>query len=84
MAFSGTEWLRIWTVRSWPRTLGYGNWRKLLHFPADVRISLHINPVSPGNVSRQLESEETHIQATRQVRIQMRRDPSPSDDQALA
>ncbi|NJM40816.1 MAG: hypothetical protein HC853_08615 [Anaerolineae bacterium] len=84
VAFSGTEWLRIWYVQHWPRTLGQDNWRKLLHFPAELRLSIFMEPFSPGLISKQLEMEETAIQASRFLRAHQKRDASPSEDQALS
>ena len=83
VAFSSTEWLRVWYVRDWPRTLGYKNWLDVLRFPADLRASLFMEPYAPGVVIKELERQEVAIQAGRYVRFQQKRDPSPSEDQKL-
>ena len=79
-SFSPTEWLRVWYVRDWPRALGYGHWRSLLAFPGEVRVSLFMQPLPPMLVSKQLEQQATAIQASRFMRLQQKRDPSPSED----
>ncbi len=83
ISFSATEWLRIWYIRRWPRELRYESWQALLRFPADLRISLFMEPLSPGLVSPQLERRETAIQSKRFLRIYQRRDPSPTEDKLL-
>lgn len=82
--FSATEWVRTWYVRDWPTTISYDNWRRLLNFPGDVRISLFLNPLPPAIVSKQLERQATAIQASRFVRLFQRRDPSPGEDNDYA
>ena len=82
-SFSATEWLRIWYVRSWPRRLGYERWQTILRFSEDLRISMFMEPLPPGMVMKQLEQQETAIQAGRYVREKQKRDPSPGDDQKL-
>lgn len=79
--FSETRWLRIWYVRDWPRTLSYVNWRRILHFAGNVRISLFLNPLDPALVSRQLEQQATAIQSGRMVRAMQKRDPSLIENQ---
>jgi type IV secretory pathway VirB4 component len=83
VSFSATEWLRIWYVRNWPRELSYEYWADLLRFPGDVRVSLFMEPIPPGMVTKQLEQAETHIQSKRFLRMYQRRDPSPSEDRRL-
>jgi hypothetical protein len=83
VSFSATEWLRIWYVRNWPRELSYEYWADLLRFPGDVRVSLFMEPIPPGLVTKQLEQAETHIQSKRFLRMYQRRDPSPSEDRRL-
>jgi type IV secretory pathway VirB4 component len=80
-AFSPTEWNRVWYVRDWPRSLGYEHWRSLLRFPGDVRVSLFLEPLAPAFVSKQLEQQATAIQTSRFMRVQQKRDPSPSENQ---
>ena len=83
VAFSATEWVRVWYVRNWPRELGYDHWAHLLRFPADLRVSLFFEPIPPGLVVKQLEQHETHIQSKRFLRAYQKRDPSPSEDRRL-
>jgi hypothetical protein len=78
--FSPAEWMRVWYVRDWPRTLGYEHWRDLLRFPGDVRVSLFLSPLPPALVSKQLEQQATAIQASRFIRLHQKRDASPSED----
>ena len=40
-AFSATEWVRVWYIRDWPRSLGYEHWRSLLRFAGDFRMVLY-------------------------------------------
>jgi type IV secretory pathway VirB4 component len=84
VAFNPNSWLRTWYVREFPGVLGYAHWRKLLHFPADLRLSLFMNPLPPAIVARQLERQATAIQASRFVRIHQKRDPSPAEDHDYA
>ena len=79
-SFSPTEWVRVWYVRDWPRSLGYEHWRALLCFAGDVRVSLFLQPLPPMLVSKQLEQQATSIQASRFLRLQQKRDPSPAED----
>ncbi len=80
VAFSATEWLRIWYVRRWPREMSADRWAELLHFPGDVRVSLFMEPLASGLVVKQLERQETAIQSSRLLRQYQHRDPSPSED----
>ena len=83
VSFSATEWMRIWYVRRWPMEMSYESWAALLRFPADVRVSMFMEPLPPGAVTRQLESRETAINAKRYMRMHQQRDPSPSEDKRL-
>ncbi len=83
VSFSATEWMRVWYVRNWPREMSYEAWAGLLRFPADVRVSLFMEPIPPGLVVKQLEQHETHIQSKRFLRAYQKRDPSPSEDRRL-
>lgn len=80
VCFSATEWTRVWYVRRWPRDMGYKSWEELLRLPADVRVSLFMEPLPPGLVANQLERREVAIQSKRFMRAYQRRDPSPSED----
>ena len=80
VCFSATEWTRIWYVRRWPRDMDYKSWEELLRLPADVRVSLFMEPLPPGLVANQLERREVAIQSKRFMRAYQRRDPSPSED----
>lgn len=80
VSFSKSEYLRIWYVRRWPRELRAERWAELLRFPANIRVSLFMEPLPPGLVVKQLERQETAIQSSRLMRVYQKRDPSPSED----
>jgi hypothetical protein len=81
-AFGPAEWLRVWYVRDWGRTMSYAQWRKLLSFPGDARIALFLTPIPPGLVAKQLEQQATALQSGRYLRVMMKRDPSIEENNA--
>jgi hypothetical protein len=81
-AFGPAEWLRVWYVRDWGRTMSYAQWRKLLCFPGDARIALFLTPIPPGLVARQLEQQATALQSGRYLRVMMKRDQSIEENNA--
>lgn len=81
-AFGPAEWLRVWYVRDWGRSMSYAQWRKLLSFAGDARIALFLTPIPPGLVVKQLEQQATALQSGRYLRVMMKRDQSIEETNA--
>lgn len=80
---SNSEWMRFWYVRDWPTTLSREGWLRLLRFPANVRVSIHLEPVAPGAIARQLRGQITALRASRHLRAKQMRDPSITEDETI-